>query len=71
MVPGAVRDAKHPVTAEEMAMHVMAERDLNTSDVRLRKTIMKRIHACMRHYRSKGVIQSAPGPGNRMLWKLV
>lgn len=70
IILGVLRDTHHPMTAEELAMHVMAERDLNTSDTRLRKTIMKRIHACMRHYRTKGVIQSAPGPGKRMLWKL-
>ncbi len=70
IVLGALRTAHHPMTAEELAMHVMAERDLNTSDARLRKTIMKRVHSCMRHYRGKGAVLSAPGPGNRMLWRL-
>jgi hypothetical protein len=46
-------------------MHVMAERDLNTSDVRLQKTVMKRINSCMWHYRNKGAVQSAPGPGRK------
>lgn len=71
IILGTMRDTKHPMTAEELAQHVMTERDLNSSDTRLRKTIMKRVHACMRHYRTKGIVQSAPGPGNRMLWKLV
>ena len=67
----ALRDAQHPMTAEELAMCVMTERDLNMHDVRLRKTIMKRVHACMRHYRNKGTVESLPGPGKRMLWRPV
>lgn len=64
-----LRDAHHPMTAEELTQHVMAERDLNTADKRLLRTVTKRVHACLRHYRTKGVLQSAPGPGGRMLWK--
>lgn len=41
----------------------MAERGLNTADVRLVKTIGKRVGACLRHWRVKGVVVSVPRPG--------
>lgn len=67
---GTLRDAHHPMTVEELTQHVMAERDLNTSDKRLIRTVAKRVGSCLRHYRSRGVIQSAHGPGGRVLWKV-
>lgn len=68
---GALRDAHHPMTTQELAQHVMVERDLNSADKRLLRTVAKRVNACLRHYRTRGVLQSAPGPGGRILWKVV
>jgi hypothetical protein len=70
IILGTLRDAHHPMTTEELTQHVMAERDLNTSDKRLIRTVSKRVNACLRHYRGRGVIQSAQGPGGRVLWAI-
>ncbi len=56
------------MTTDEPTMHVMATRDLNTSDKPLLKTVAKRVGSCLRHYRSKGVIRSATDTNNRKLW---
>lgn len=60
IVLGALRSAHHLMTLEELAMHVMAERNLNTSDPRLYRTIVERVDACMRPYRRRGAMQSHP-----------
>lgn len=39
IVLGALRTAHYLITAEELAAHVTAERDLNRSDTRQRKTV--------------------------------
>lgn len=51
-------------------MHVMAERGMNTADKRLVKTVGKRVGACLRHHRGKGLIRSAAGLGDRMAWEV-
>jgi hypothetical protein len=47
----------------------MAERGMNTADKGLVKTVGKRVGACLRHHRNRGLIQSAKGPGDRLAWK--
>jgi hypothetical protein len=67
---GALRNSGRPMTAPELAQHVMAERGLDTSDKRLVKLIGKRVGACLRHHRTKGLVESEEGPGQFMLWDL-
>jgi hypothetical protein len=52
-------------------MHVMAARGMNTVDKRLVKTVGKRVGACLRHHRTKGLIRSADGLGGRIAWEVV
>jgi hypothetical protein len=59
-----------PMTTVQLAQHVMADRGLNTADKRLVVTIGKRVHAAMRHYRSKGLVRSLKREGERQLWKI-
>ena len=51
-------------------MHVMAERGMNTADKRLVKTVGKRVGACLRHHRNKGLIRSAKGLGQHISWEV-
>ena len=64
-----LRTANRPCTTQELAMHLMAFRNMNTADKRLVKTVQKRIGAALRHYRSKGTIRSKPGPGGLLVWE--
>lgn len=69
-VLGTLRTAKRPCTTEELTMHVMAERGMNTADKRLVKVVTRRVGACLRHHRTRGVIRSAEGIGGRITWEL-
>ena len=71
IVLATLRDAKRPCSTQELAMHVMAERGMNTADKRLVKTVSKRVGACLRHHRNKGLLQSKAGLGQHILWGVV
>jgi hypothetical protein len=70
IILGTLRDAQRPCSTQELTMHVMAARGMNTADKRLVKTVAKRIGACLRHHRSKGVVTSDIGLGQRMVWEI-
>ena len=70
IVLAALRNARTPLTAQDIARHVMAERGLNSADAKLMRLIGKRVGACLRHHRSKGVVRSEPGGGQRLVWEI-
>src|SRR5919202_216700 len=70
IVLGTLRDAKRPCTTQELTMHVMAERGMNTADKRLVKTVSKRVGACLRHHRNRGILRSSEGLGGRIAWEV-
>lgn len=70
IVLGALRESNGPMTAQQLAQHFMAERGMNTADKKLVKTIGKRIGACLRHHRGKGLLRSISGPGPLLLWEI-
>jgi hypothetical protein len=69
-VLGTLRTAKRPCSTQELTMHVMAERGMNTADKRLVKTVTKRVGACLRHHRTRGLIHSEVGLAGRISWVL-
>lgn len=71
IVLSTLREAGRPCSTEELTMHVMAERGMNTADKRLMKTVMKRVGSCLRHHRSKGLLRSTQGHGARLQWEVV
>lgn len=66
----ALRNAKRPLTTAEIAQRVMAERGLDTANLRLLKTMQKRTGACLRHWERKGAARKQRGPDQFMLWEL-
>ncbi|MFO1080355.1 MAG: hypothetical protein U1E23_07005 [Reyranellaceae bacterium] len=70
IVLGTLRDAKRPCTTQELTMHVMAERGMNTADKRLVKMVTKRVGASLRHHRAKGLIRSNTGISERICWEV-
>ncbi len=66
----ALRQSRKPLTAQDIAQHVMAERGLNTSDKGLVRLVGKRVGACLRHQRDKGFVRSERGPGAYLVWKV-
>jgi hypothetical protein len=71
IVLGTLRDAKRACSTLELTMHVMAERGMNTADKRLVKTVTKRVGACLRHHRLKGLIRNVPGLKDRLSWEVI
>jgi hypothetical protein len=71
IVLGTLRDAKRPCSTQELTMHVMAERGMNTADKRLVKTVTKRVGASLRHHRARGLIRSTKGLGDRIAWEVI
>lgn len=65
-----LRNAKKPLTTQDIAQRVMAERGLDTSNVRLLKTMTKRAGACLRNLQKQGGVSRQPGPGQFMLWSV-
>lgn len=63
-----LRQAPEPLTAQQLAQHVMAERGLNTADKHLVRLLGKRVGACLRHWRDKGVVHSKMGTGQLLIW---
>lgn len=70
IVFAALRE-KGPMTGQQLAQYVMADRGLNTSDKRLVKTIGKRVGACLRHHKRKGLVRSLKRDGQHQLWELL
>jgi len=70
IVLGTLRDAKRPCSTQELTMHVMAERGMNTADKGLVKTVTKRVGASLRHHRAKGLIRSVGGLGGLLVWEV-
>ena len=70
VVLATLREAKRPCSTQELTMHVMAERGMNTADKRLVKTVSKRVGACLRHHRLKGLIKSGKGLGAHISWEI-
>jgi len=70
IVLGTLRDAKRACSTQELTMHVMAKRGMNTADKRLVKTVGKRVGACLRRHRTKGLLRSAGGLDDRLAWEV-
>jgi len=70
IVLGTLREAGRSCSTQELTMHVMAERGMNTADKRLVKTVSKRVGACLRHHRLKGLIKSGKGLGAHIAWEI-
>lgn len=71
IVLGTLREAKRPCSTQELTMHVMAERGMNTADKRLVKTVTKRVGACLRHHRARGLLRNVKGLGQWLAWEIV
>ncbi len=70
IVLSLLRQSSKPLTAHYIAQHVMAERGLNTSDKRLVRLVGKRVGACLRHQRAKGLVRDEQGPKQCLVWKI-
>ena len=66
----ALRQSDCPLSTYELTRMFMAERELNTADLKLVKTIGKRVGSSLRHHRIKGTVRSVKGPESFLLWEI-
>ena len=64
-----LRQSSKPLTAQDIAQHVMAERGLNTADTKLVRLIGKQDGACLRYQRDRGMVRSKPGLEQHLVWR--
>lgn len=65
-----LREAKEPISSMEITLRLMKKRAMNTADKGLVRTVSKRVVACVRHNRAKGLLRSTKTPGQQLLWEI-
>jgi hypothetical protein len=72
MVLSILRDAKEPISTEDLNLLVMKARNLNTNDHKLVNTMRIRLHSCLRNHRTHGRVRSAKSAdGKFSRWEIV
>lgn len=67
----ALREASAPLTSRDIALRLMTERGLNPDDRELSVIMVKRVCACLRVQKRKGLIRNAENLGNLQGWEAV
>ncbi|MEX0851813.1 MAG: hypothetical protein WD036_00805 [Bauldia sp.] len=70
IILNVLRQASEPLTTRDVAFQVMAERALDTGDVRLLRLMTKRCGVALRYQRDKGLVRSAQGPCQYHTWEI-
>ena len=71
MVLSLLRKSKGPLSTKQIALHVMVERGVDTTDKGNFDLFRKRVGSMLRHHRGKGLLRSIPGgDGQFMLWEI-
>lgn len=66
-----LRKAQRPLPTHEVTLQVMVARSLSAADKPLLRVLTKRVGACLRGHREKGLVRSMDGPGRSVLWEIV
>ena len=66
-----LRQAVEPMTTRDIALEMLVSRALNKDDQRLLALMVKRVGVALRIQRNNGVVRSASGPGQFMLWEVI
>ncbi len=66
-----LHDAEGPITSRDIALRLLADRGLNPDDPQLNLTMVKRVCACLRAQRQRGIVKSIPLAGLYQGWELV
>jgi hypothetical protein len=69
-VLNSLRQAAKPLPSREIALRFMTARGLATADTMLLRVVTKRVGACLRNYRDKGIVRSVDGPRRTVLWEI-
>jgi hypothetical protein len=70
-VLGILRQAAEPLTTRDIALQMLLDRALDENDQKLLRLMTKRVGVSLRHKRDLGIVRSAQGPGQFMVWEVV
>lgn len=65
-----LRQAVEPMTTRDIALEMLVSRALNKDDQKLLALMVKRVGVALRLQRNNGVVRSASGPGQFILWEI-
>lgn len=65
-----LREADGPVSSRDIAKVLMAQRGLNPDDRELSVIMVKRVLACLRVQKRKGLVRNAPFAGDLLGWEI-
>lgn len=68
LVLSILRQAKEPLTSREIAAQMLLERAMDAEDVRMLRTMTKRVSTALRDQRERNRVESLEEPGNYLLW---
>lgn len=66
----ALRETTKPLSTNQLAERVMRERGLDTGDKALFRIMNKRIGACLRHWKMRGVVRGIRQGNQVSLWEI-
>ncbi len=66
-----LRNGGVALDSKAITVRLMAERELNSADMKLLKTIQKRVGAALRNMRERGIVSSEQGKDGLLIWALV
>jgi hypothetical protein len=66
----ALRGAASSLGTNELTEIVMKARGLSLDDIKLCRTMVDRVRACLKHWRERGVLRSVQGPDGILVWEI-
>jgi hypothetical protein len=67
---GILREAKAPLTPREITLHLLKARGLEPGDKELVTILIKRVRACLREQKLRGLVDCIPMTGAQQAWEL-
>lgn len=65
-----LKNSREPMTTHQLSQLLLTERGVQSTDRRMLQTIVKRVGACMKNCRARGLVKARKGPGSFLLWSL-
>ena len=65
-----LRQAAEPLTSRDIALELLVTRALDKDDQKLLALMTKRVGVTLRLQRVNGIVRSATGPGQYMIWEI-
>jgi hypothetical protein len=70
LVLSILLQAREPLTSREIAAQMLLERAMDAEDVKMLRTMTKRVSTALRDQREKGRVKTEAGPGTYQLWEV-